>query len=159
NVDDRGARTARASHSAGRGGAMSGPIAPFGERYRKALADVQLRKNLLSFQRAWRASRGAALGHPEQRAGPGFGESRFEGRIGRAVSREDVSEMAGAAREELRKVFAEADVGMTGANALIAESGTVMLVTNEGNGRLTSSLPPVHVVLAGWEKLVPTFED
>jgi ferredoxin len=67
--------------------------------------------------------------------------------------------MAGVARSELRRVFAEADVGITGANALIAETGTVMLITNEGNGRLTSSLPPVHVVLAGWEKLVPTFAD
>jgi Fe-S oxidoreductase len=50
-------------------------------------------------------------------------------------------------------------MGITGANALIAESGTVMMVTNEGNGRLTSSIPPVHVVLAGIEKLVPTYED
>ena len=83
----------------------------------------------------------------------------MESQIGRPVSRDDVGEMAGVARQELRRVFAEADLGITGANALIAETGTVMLVTNEGNGRLTSSLPPVHVVLAGWEKLVPTFED
>jgi L-lactate dehydrogenase complex protein LldF len=83
----------------------------------------------------------------------------FEAHVGRPVSRENIAEMAGVAREELRRVFAEADVGMTGANALIAETGTVMLVTNEGNGRLTSSLPPVHVVLAGWEKLIPTWED
>jgi L-lactate utilization protein LutB len=83
----------------------------------------------------------------------------FEAHVGRPVSREDIGEMAGVARQELRRVFAEAQVGMTGANALIAETGTVMLVTNEGNGRLTSSLPPVHVVLAGWEKLVPTWED
>jgi Fe-S oxidoreductase len=48
---------------------------------------------------------------------------------------------------------------MNGANALIAESGTVMIVTNEGNGRLSGSMPPVHIVLAGIEKLVPTFED
>jgi len=83
----------------------------------------------------------------------------FEAHVGRPVSREDIAEMAGVARQELRQVFAEAQVGMTGANALIAETGTVMLVTNEGNGRLTSSLPPVHIVLAGWEKLVPTWED
>src|SRR5207249_3266531 len=83
----------------------------------------------------------------------------IETQTGRSVSREDVGDMAGAAREALRAVFAEADVGITGANALIAETGTVLLVTNEGNGRLTSSLPPVHVVLVGWEKLVPTFED
>lgn len=83
----------------------------------------------------------------------------FEAHVGRPVSREDIAEMAGVARHELRRVFAEAQVGMTGANALIAETGTVMLVTNEGNGRLTSSLPPVHIVLAGWEKLVSTWED
>lgn len=83
----------------------------------------------------------------------------FEAHVGRPVSREDIGEMAGVARQELRRVFAEAQVGMTGANALIAETGTVMLVTNEGNGRLTSSLPPVHIVLAGWEKLVSTWED
>jgi L-lactate dehydrogenase complex protein LldF len=83
----------------------------------------------------------------------------FEAHVGRPVSREDIAEMAGVAREELRRVFADADVGVTGANALIAETGTVMLVTNEGNGRLTSSLPPVHVVLAGWEKLLPTWAD
>jgi L-lactate dehydrogenase complex protein LldF len=83
----------------------------------------------------------------------------LEAAVGRPVSRENVDEMAGLAREELRRVFAEAEVGITGANALIAETGTVMLVTNEGNGRLTSSLPPVQVVLAGWEKLLPTFAD
>jgi L-lactate dehydrogenase complex protein LldF len=83
----------------------------------------------------------------------------FEAHVGHQVSREDIGEMAAVARQELRRVFAEAQVGMTGANALIAETGTVMLVTNEGNGRLTSSLPPVHIVLAGWEKLVPTWND
>ena len=50
-------------------------------------------------------------------------------------------------------------MGITGANALVAESGTVMMVTNEGNGRLCASVPPVHVVLAGIEKLIPTFDD
>jgi L-lactate dehydrogenase complex protein LldF len=83
----------------------------------------------------------------------------FETHVGRPVSRDDIAEMAGVARSELRRVFAEADIGITGANALIAETGTVMLVTNEGNGRLTSSMPRIHVVLAGWEKLVPTWSD
>ena len=81
----------------------------------------------------------------------------LENETRRPVSRDDAAEMARVARQELRRVFAEADVGITGANALIAETGTVMLITNEGNGRLTSSLPAVHVVLAGWEKLVPSF--
>ena len=83
----------------------------------------------------------------------------FEEALGRPVSREDIGEQVRVARDELRKVFFAAGMGVTGANALIAESGTVMMVTNEGNGRLCSSLPPLHVVLAGIEKLVPTFED
>jgi Fe-S oxidoreductase len=79
--------------------------------------------------------------------------------LGRAVSGEDISEQVGIARDEIRAAFFEAGMGITGANALIAESGTVMMVTNEGNGRLCASIPPVHVVLAGIEKLVPTFDD
>ena len=83
----------------------------------------------------------------------------FSEYFGREISREDVGEQVRVARDEIRDVFFRAGMGITGANALIAESGTVMMVTNEGNGRLTSSLPPVHVVLAGIEKLVPTYED
>ena len=64
-----------------------------------------------------------------------------------------------AARQELRAKFLAAGIGITGANGLIAESGTVMLVTNEGNGRLTSSLPPIHVVTTGVEKVLPTAAD
>lgn len=83
----------------------------------------------------------------------------FSEYFGEEVSREDVTEQVTVARNEIRDVFFRAGMGVTGANALIAESGTVMMVTNEGNGRLTSSIPPVHVVLAGIEKLVPTYED
>lgn len=79
--------------------------------------------------------------------------------LGREISHESVPEQVGVARTELRQRFLDADIGISGANALIAESGTVMLVTNEGNGRLVTSLPPVHVVLVGYEKLVPTFAD
>ncbi|HEY6411472.1 MAG TPA: heterodisulfide reductase-related iron-sulfur binding cluster, partial [Ktedonobacteraceae bacterium] len=50
-------------------------------------------------------------------------------------------------------------MGISGANALIAESGTVMMLTNEGNGRLVTSLPPVHVVMAGYDKLIGTFGE
>jgi iron-sulfur cluster protein len=77
----------------------------------------------------------------------------------RDISREDVSEQVGAARDVIRDVFFHAGMGITGANALVAESGAVMMCTNEGNGRLTSSIPPVHVVIAGIEKLVPTWAD
>ncbi len=83
----------------------------------------------------------------------------FSEELGREISRQNVTEQVHAARDAIRDVFFNAGMGMTGANALIAESGTVMMVTNEGNGRLTSSIPPVHVVLAGIEKLVPTYDD
>lgn len=79
--------------------------------------------------------------------------------LGRSVSGEDIAEQVRTARDEIRASFFAAGIGITGANALIAESGSVMMVTNEGNGRLCSSIPPLHVVLAGIEKLVPTFED
>jgi L-lactate dehydrogenase complex protein LldF len=63
------------------------------------------------------------------------------------------------ARGILRERFLAADVGITGANFLVAETGTSIIVTNEGNGDLTQTLPKVHVVLATIEKLVPTLED
>jgi L-lactate dehydrogenase complex protein LldF len=63
------------------------------------------------------------------------------------------------ARGVLRERFLAADVGITGANFLIAETGTSIIVTNEGNGDLTQTLPKIHVVLATIEKLVPTLED
>ncbi|MDQ3781023.1 MAG: LUD domain-containing protein [Chloroflexota bacterium] len=75
--------------------------------------------------------------------------------LGRDVPQDDIGAQVAVARDELRKVFFSAGMGVTGANALIAETGTVMMVTNEGNGRLCSSVPPLHVVIAGIEKLVP----
>jgi len=63
------------------------------------------------------------------------------------------------ARMVLRKRFLEADVGVTGANFLVAETGTSIIVTNEGNGDLTQTLPRVHIVVASIEKIVPTLED
>ncbi len=63
------------------------------------------------------------------------------------------------ARMVLRKRFLEADVGVTGANFLVAETGTSIIVTNEGNGDLTQTLPRVHIVIASIEKIVPTLED
>ncbi|MBF0268101.1 MAG: iron-sulfur cluster-binding protein [Alphaproteobacteria bacterium] len=62
------------------------------------------------------------------------------------------------ARAILRQKFLAADVGITGANFLVAETGSFVLVTNEGNGDLTQTLPRVHIVLASIEKLVPTLE-
>jgi L-lactate dehydrogenase complex protein LldF len=63
------------------------------------------------------------------------------------------------ARTILRDRFLSADVGITGANFLVAETGTSIIVTNEGNGDLTQTLPRVHIVLASIEKVVPTLED
>ncbi|QBD83107.1 4Fe-4S dicluster domain-containing protein [Ktedonosporobacter rubrisoli] len=78
---------------------------------------------------------------------------------GREISLENISEQVGVIRQEHRKAFLGAHMGVSGANALIAESGTVMMVTNEGNGRLVTSLPQVHVVMAGYEKLLGTYAD
>ena len=63
------------------------------------------------------------------------------------------------ARSRLRARFLAADVGITGANFLIAETGSCVIVTNEGNGDLTQTLPRVHIALASLEKIVPTLED
>ncbi len=63
------------------------------------------------------------------------------------------------ARALLREKFLAADVGVTGANLLIAETGSSVIVTNEGNGDLTATLPRLHIVIASIEKLVPTLED
>jgi L-lactate dehydrogenase complex protein LldF len=63
------------------------------------------------------------------------------------------------AREVLREEYLAADIGITGANFLIAETGSSVIVTNEGNGDLTQSLAPVHVVVTSIDKVVPTLED
>ncbi len=68
-------------------------------------------------------------------------------------------QMVTEARTILRQHFLDADVGITGANMLIAATGSSVIVTNEGNGDLTQLLPRVHIVLASIEKVVPTLED
>ena len=81
------------------------------------------------------------------------------GRPQQARTSADIPALAREAREVLRQHFLSADMGISGANFLIAESGTAALVTNEGNGRMVTTLPRVHVVITGIEKLVPTLED
>jgi L-lactate dehydrogenase complex protein LldF len=76
---------------------------------------------------------------------------------GRDLSRPEL--LLTEARGVLRDKFLSADIGVTGANFLIAETGTSIIVTNEGNGDLTQILPKVHIVLASLEKIVPTLED
>ena len=71
----------------------------------------------------------------------------------------DVADIVNEAREVLRQGFLNADAGITGGNFLVAETGSVALITNEGNGDLTNTLPRVHIVTAGIEKVVPTLED
>src|SRR6202035_5452019 len=63
------------------------------------------------------------------------------------------------ARGVLREKFLAADIGITGANFLIADSGAVVLVENEGNARLTTSAPKIHIAVAGIEKLIPRAQD
>src|SRR5579859_1051303 len=253
---------------------MSGPIAPFLDRYRRALDDARLRTNLLNFQRSWRQTRQTALSHledvstnfeatraelvlaknailddprpfqrqfverataagahvyevataeqaqqlirrllqernvqllakgksmvaeeiflnhhleqggirvvetdlgewiiqlahetPSHMVMPAIHKSRgqvadlLESETHEAVDHQDIGSMVKLARRELRRVFLAADAGLIGANALITETGSVMLVTNEGNGDLVSTLPRVLIVLAGWDKLLPTLAD
>jgi L-lactate dehydrogenase complex protein LldF len=71
----------------------------------------------------------------------------------------DIGEMTREARMILRPHFLTADMGISGANFLVAETGTTMIVTNEGNGRMTTTLPRVHVAIVGIEKVLPTLED
>ncbi len=71
----------------------------------------------------------------------------------------DIPRLVKVARRELRQVFLEAEMGITGANVAVAETGTLVLVSNEGNARLVTTLPPIHVAVVGVEKLVPTLAD
>ncbi|HSL01647.1 MAG TPA: LutB/LldF family L-lactate oxidation iron-sulfur protein [Rubrobacteraceae bacterium] len=71
----------------------------------------------------------------------------------------DVEALGSFARKRLREKFLAADIGVTGANFGVAETGTIATVTNEGNARLVTSVPPVHVVVMGIEKVIPRFTD
>ena len=71
------------------------------------------------------------------------------------VDLEDIDRMVKVARKELRPAFLAADMGISGANMAIAETGTLGIISNEGNARLTTTLPRVHVALVGLDKLVP----
>ncbi len=71
----------------------------------------------------------------------------------------DPEAMCALARAKLRQEFLTADMGVSGCNFAIAETGTVCIVTNEGNGRLTSTMPRLYVAVMGIEKIVPTVED
>lgn len=72
---------------------------------------------------------------------------------------DDIPTMTNTARRVLREVFLTADVGVSGVNFGVAETGGICLVTNEGNGRMVTSLPPIHIALMGMERLVRNFDD
>ena len=72
---------------------------------------------------------------------------------------EDIYHMAATAREVLRDKFMEADLGISGANFVVAETGTLVIITNEGNGRLSTSAPRIHIGITGMEKVIPSMQD
>ena len=82
----------------------------------------------------------------------------FQAELGEEYT-DDVDELTATARRVLRRTFAEADLGITGANFGVVETGSFLLVENEGNIRMSSSLPRVHVALMGIEKLIPRLAD
>ena len=72
---------------------------------------------------------------------------------------EDIYHMAATARTVLRDKFMEADLGISGANFVVAETGTLVIFTNEGNGRLCTSAPRIHIGITGMEKVIPSMQD
>ncbi|MEM1926126.1 MAG: lactate utilization protein B [Pyrobaculum sp.] len=128
--------------------------------------ETGLRPRLEKDNEVWETDLGEFLiqlsqGQPSHILAPALHITREEAarilreRLGMAASTEP-SDIARRAGEFLRMKFLKADVGITGANALAADSGAVVLVENEGNIRLTTSLPPVHIVYDGVEKIMPT---
>ena len=82
----------------------------------------------------------------------------FSTETGKELS-DHIPALVKVARKELRQKFLSADMGITGANIAVAETGTLVMVTNEGNGRLTTTLPPLHVAVVGLDKLVSSIGD
>lgn len=82
----------------------------------------------------------------------------FQKKLGSAPT-DSPEELTMIARRELRQKYIKADMGISGANFAIAETGMISLTTNEGNGRLCTSLPRIHVALLGIEKILPTLDD
>jgi iron-sulfur cluster protein len=71
----------------------------------------------------------------------------------------DIPKLINFARAKLRSMFLKADMGITGANIAVAETGSIVIVTNEGNARLVTTLPRIHVAVIGLEKLIENFKD
>ncbi|MBQ7609391.1 MAG: LUD domain-containing protein [Desulfovibrionaceae bacterium] len=83
----------------------------------------------------------------------------FEKETGEQQDREDIQRLVKVARVQLRRKFIAADMGVSGANFAVAENGAIATVTNEGNARMVTTLPRVHVALAGLDKLIPTLDN
>ncbi len=101
---------------------------------------------------------------PSHITAPAMHKSRDD--IGRLFSEKlgvpftnDPAELTEYSRRFLREKFLKADAGISGANFLVAETGTVVIVENEGNARLSTTLPKLHIVITGIEKVVPTLEE
>ena len=82
----------------------------------------------------------------------------FHEKLGIAYT-EDVRVLTDTARARLRQVFFSADIGLSGVNFGVAETGTLVIVSNEGNARMCASLPPVHIALMGLERILPNLDD
>jgi L-lactate dehydrogenase complex protein LldF len=83
----------------------------------------------------------------------------FRREIDPSLATDDPQELVAVARRTLRRAFFSAEMGISGANFLVADCGMAAISTNEGNGRLTTSLPRIHVVVTGIEKVLPRLED
>jgi len=103
--------------------------------------------------------------HPSHMVMPAIHKTRqqvaklFSEYTGEEVDPDDIDAMVAIARKYLREYYFKAEVGLTGANVAVASTGTIGLVTNEGNARLSSTVPPVHIVLVGYEKLCNNFSE
>ena len=91
---------------------------------------------------------------------------KTKGQVAELFSRElkgrfaaDPEVLTAVARKELQQKFLQADMGITGANFAVADTGTLVTVTNEGNGRMVTSLPRIHVAVMGMEKVIPSMTD
>ncbi|GAB1534536.1 LUD domain-containing protein [Geovibrio sp. ADMFC3] len=102
--------------------------------------------------------------HPSHMVMPAIHKSRgqvadlFNALLNAGLDRENIDTMVKTARHALRSSYFEAGAGLTGANVAVASTGAIGIVTNEGNARLSATVPPVHFVLLGYEKLVPDFK-
>ncbi|MFC1938533.1 LUD domain-containing protein, partial [Chloroflexota bacterium] len=78
---------------------------------------------------------------------------------GEELAADDIAALVATARRLLREKFFQADIGISGANVVAADTGALFMIENEGNVRLATSAPPIHIALVGMEKLVPTLGD